>query len=72
MVGGLAGGAIGGSIGGSAATGVCIVVLGFASGGPGALACGVLGGAVGGWVGGNYLGKASESMGDYLYGKITQ
>ena len=72
LVGGLAGGAIGGSIGGSAATGVCIVVLGFASGGPGALACGVLGGAVGGWVGGNYLGKASESMGDYLYGKITQ
>lgn len=72
LVGGLAGGAIGGSIGGSVATGGCIVVLGIASGGPGALVCGVLGGAVGGWVGGNYIGEAGESMGEYLYGKMTQ
>ncbi|KPG95527.1 SSU ribosomal protein S2p (SAe) [Pseudomonas sp. RIT-PI-q] len=72
LVGGLTGGAIGGSIGGSAATGGCIVVLGIASGGPGALVCGVLGGAVGGWVGGNYLGDAGERMGEYLYGKMTQ
>ncbi|MHC2147232.1 hypothetical protein [Pseudomonas sp. 210_17 TE3656] len=68
---GLAGSAMGGSAGGFGATLGCTVVLGLASGGPGALVCAVVGGAVGGWAGGVIGGNLGESTGEFIYGKIT-
>lgn len=72
LLGGLIGGAALGSITGGAATYGCVVVLGIASGGPGALVCGVVGGAVGGWAGGKIGGERGEQFGDYLYGNFAQ
>jgi hypothetical protein len=66
---GLGGGIAGGALGGSAATFGCVVFLGMASGGTGALACGVLGGAVGGFGGGALGGEVGEKIGEYIYGK---
>lgn len=72
LVFGVAGGAAVGFIGGTVASLGCIVVLGVASGGPGALVCGVLGGAVGGWAGGEGGGEMGEKFGEYMYGKTLQ
>ena len=72
LVGGLAGGVFGGFLGGHTATLGCVVVLGIASGGPGALVCGVVGGAVGGVAGGKVLGGAGGILGEFLYGEIAQ
>jgi hypothetical protein len=47
-------------------------VLGIASSGPGAFACGVVGGALGGIEGGKIGEMAGEYIGEYLYGKIEQ
>lgn len=66
---GLGGGVAGGALGGTAATFGCVVFLGLATGGVGALACGVLGGAVGGWAGGEMGGDMGEKFGEYIYGK---
>lgn len=68
----LVGGAVGGSLGGHATTFACVLVLGIASSGPGAFACGVVGGALGGIEGGKIGEMAGEYIGEYLYGKIEQ
>ena len=44
-----------------------MAVLGFATGGAGALACAVIGGALGGWGGGEIGGIAGEQIGDIVY-----
>ena len=62
-------GAIGGNLIGMAA---CSVVLGIASGGPGAIACGVGGGALGGIVGGKLGSEGGEYLGEILYERVTK
>ncbi|AZE93180.1 hypothetical protein C4J95_1054 [Pseudomonas orientalis] len=69
---GLGAGAIGATAGGYAAVLGCVFVLGIATGGPGALVCGVVGGAVGGWGGGEIGSITGERLGDFLYGKSFQ
>jgi len=72
LVFGLGGGALGGAAGGVGASAGCVVVLGIATGGPGALVCGVVGGAVGGWAGGKLGAGLGEQFGEFLYGSATQ
>ncbi|HDS1699352.1 MULTISPECIES: hypothetical protein [Pseudomonas] len=72
LMGSLAGGSAGGYLGGMAGTGICAVVLGVTTGGPGALACAVVGGAVGGKVLGDAGGKGGEIFGDFLYGEVSE
>jgi len=72
LVGSLAGGSAGGYVGGIAGTGVCAVVLGISTGGPGALACAVVGGAVGGKLFGDFGTKAGEMVGDFLYSEVFE
>ncbi|MHC8314045.1 hypothetical protein [Pseudomonas sp. LB3P31] len=67
---GLAGGGMGGFIGGYTATLGCVFVLGIATGGPGALLCGVVGGAIGGVIGGHLGNVGGEVFGEQLYGEI--
>ncbi|MFJ4350622.1 hypothetical protein ACIPZ5_06950 [Pseudomonas sp. NPDC089428] len=62
-------GAIGGNLIGMAA---CSVVLGIASGGPGAIACGVGGGALGGMVGGELGSEGGEYLGEILYERVIK
>lgn len=62
-------GAIGGNLIGMAA---CSVVLGIASGGPGAIACGVGGGALGGMVGGELGSEGGEYLGEVLYERVIK
>lgn len=69
---GLGGGIAGGALGASAATLGCVVVLGLATGGPGALACGVIGGVVGGIGVGEFGSQKGEQIGDYLYRESLQ
>lgn len=69
---GLGGGVVGGALGSAVATYGCVVVLGMASSGTGALACSVLGGAVGGWRGGKFGGDLGENFGDVIYRKSLQ
>jgi hypothetical protein len=59
---GVAGGALGGSLGAAALAPICVLVMGAATGGPGALGCGIASAAAGGF-GGGLLG---ESVGKYL------
>jgi len=61
-----------GSIGGITATFGCILVIGIASGGPGALVCGVVGGAIAGWAGGEVGESEGEKFGEFLYGKMAE
>lgn len=67
----LSGNIILGSFGGTLASGAasmgCVAVLGFATGGPGALACAIIGGGLGGWAGGEVGGIAGERIGEILY-----
>ncbi|MDZ3993531.1 hypothetical protein [Pseudomonas sp. Teo4] len=72
LMGSLAGGSAGGYLGGMAGTGVCAVVLGVSTGGPGALACAVVGGAVGGKVFGDFGSKGGEMVGDFLYSEVSE
>ena len=72
LVSGLAGGAVGGFLGSRVGTLGCMLALGVASGGSGALVCTVLGGAVGGVSGGSLGGSEGESIGEYLYGNMAQ
>ncbi|MFK0309835.1 hypothetical protein ACIQUF_01210 [Pseudomonas sp. NPDC090233] len=72
LIGSLAGGGIGGHLGGMAGTGVCVMVLGISTGGPGALACAVVGGAVGGKIGGDFGGERGALMGDLLYREVAE
>ena len=67
LSGNIIGGTFGGAVGGGAATIGCVAVLGFATGGAGALACAVIGGALGGWGGGEIGGIAGEQIGDIVY-----
>ena len=67
LSGNIIGGTFGGAVGGGAATIGCVAVLGFVTGGPGALACAVVGGAFGGWGGGEIGGLAGEQIGDVIY-----
>jgi hypothetical protein len=72
LAGSLVGGGVIGGFGGQAAIVGCMLVLGIASGGAGAIACGVVGGAVGG-IGGGLLGEmAGESVGEFLYETIEK
>jgi len=70
LVFGVAGGGVGGFFGGYTATIGCVLVLSIATGGPGALLCGVVGGAIGGFVGGELGSAGGEFVGDYLYGEM--
>ncbi|VVN92445.1 hypothetical protein [Pseudomonas fluorescens] len=72
LAGSLGGSAVFGSLGGFSATYGCILALGIATGGPGALVCGVVGGAVAGYVGGKIVGDEGGNFGEYLYGKMAQ
>lgn len=72
LAGGLMLGAAAGYVGGGTAALGCVVVLGIATGGPGALVCGVVGGAVGGWAGGRVGQYRGEQFGEYLYGEYAQ
>lgn len=72
LIGTLAGGSAGGYVGGMAGTGVCAVVLGLSTGGPGALACAVVGGAVGGKLFGDLGGDGGEMLGDFLYREVSE
>ena len=65
--GSIAGGSMGGFLGGVG----CVLFLGVATGGPGALACTVIGGAVGGAVGGAAVGDIGGMFGELLY-EVTQ
>ncbi|MOA26222.1 hypothetical protein D3C78_1469980 [compost metagenome] len=59
-------------MGGMAGTGVCAVVLGISTGGPGALACAVVGGAMGGKIGGDIGSDRGEVLGDFLYRVVSE
>ncbi|MGE9839894.1 hypothetical protein, partial [Pseudomonas sp. UM16] len=72
LVGRLGGGVALGYLGGGAVALGCVFVLGIATGGPGALVCGVVGGAVGGWAGGEAGQYGGEKIGEHLYGKYIQ
>ncbi|NWC79781.1 MULTISPECIES: hypothetical protein [Pseudomonas] len=72
LMGSLAGGSLGGYVGGMAGTGICAVVLGISTGGPGALACAVVGGTVGGKVFGDFGSKGGEMLGDFLYSEVSE
>ncbi|KPG95523.1 SSU ribosomal protein S2p (SAe) [Pseudomonas sp. RIT-PI-q] len=72
LVGSLAGGAAGGHLGGLAAMQGCAVVLGVATGGTGALLCGVVGGAIGGVIGGKLGDGIGETLGELMYGDRMQ
>lgn len=67
LSGNIIGGTFGGAVGGGAATIGCVAVLGFVTGGAGALACAVIGSALGGWGGGEIGGFAGEQIGDVIY-----
>ncbi|MNR25231.1 hypothetical protein D3C85_1423690 [compost metagenome] len=68
-VGGGLAGAYGGNLIGMAA---CSVVLGIASRGPGAIACGVGGGALGGMLGGTLGSDGGEYLGEILYERVIK
>lgn len=72
LMGSLAGGSAGGYVGGMIGTGVCAVVLGISTGGPGALACAVIGGAAGGKIFGDFGSKGGEMLGDFLYSEVSE
>ncbi|MFG0539264.1 hypothetical protein ACF8EA_03520 [Pseudomonas sp. YQ_5] len=72
LMGSLGGGSVGGFLGGMAGTGICAVVLGISTGGPGALACAVVGGAVGGKILGDFGSERGERMGDLLYREVSE
>lgn len=72
LIGGLGGGSLGGYAGGMAGGGACVVVLGFSTGGPGALVCAVVGGAVGGKIFGDIGSWGGEMMGDLLYSEVSE
>ncbi|MFJ3368972.1 hypothetical protein [Pseudomonas sp. NPDC086251] len=65
-------GSAGGTIGAAAATSLCIVALGIASGGPGAFACAFIGGAMGGAAGGYVGSEGGELFGDAIYETFGQ
>lgn len=67
LTGSLAFGTLGGSVGAGMAMLGCVVALGIATGGPGALACAVIGSGVGGYYGGETGGKIGESGGEIIY-----
>lgn len=50
----------------------CGIVLGIATGGPGALTCGVAGGAFGGMVGGEIGSKGGAMLADLLYERVMK
>ncbi|QHG63269.1 hypothetical protein [Pseudomonas putida] len=52
--------------------GACSVVFGVATGGTGALACGIFGGTIGGVAGGKLGSKAGAKAGELLYEVITK
>jgi len=72
LMGSLGGGSVGGFLGGMAGTGICAFVLGISTGGPGALACGVVGGAVGGKFLGDFGSERGEKVGDFLYREVSE
>lgn len=60
-------GSFGGTVGSSTAMVGCVAVLGFATAGPGALACAIIGGALGGWAGGEFGNTTGEGVGEIVY-----
>jgi len=67
LVVGTGGSIVGGSFGGFLGGAGCVLFLGVATGGPGALACTVIGGAAGGVAGGLVGGDIGEMSGEVLY-----
>ncbi|MBV4520988.1 hypothetical protein KVG88_13015 [Pseudomonas sp. SWRI74] len=67
LSGGLFFGALGGAAGGYGAALACALVFGISTGGPGALACGVIGGGIGGLIGGESGESFGELSGELLY-----
>ncbi|WP_238539303.1 hypothetical protein [Pseudomonas sp. GM55] len=72
LAGSLVGGGVIGGFAGQAAIVGCMLVLGIASGGSGAIACGVVGGAVGGIEGGLLGEMVGERVGEFLYETIEK
>lgn len=69
-IGSFSGGIVGGIGGGAIGTGVCSIVLGLATvefAGAGALTCGVVLGSGGGYLGGEYLSRKGESLGESIF-----
>lgn len=50
----------------------CSVVFGVATGGTGALACGIFGGTVGGMAGGKFGNEAGAWAGELLYEAVAK
>ncbi|WP_079229750.1 hypothetical protein [Pseudomonas putida] len=70
LAGSVGGGVIGAYAGNMFGVAACGVVLGIASGGPGAFACGVAGGAFGGMLIGEIGSRGGEIMGDLFYERV--
>ena len=67
LVSGVAGGMLGGALGASTLAPICVAVLGAATGGPGALGCGIFTAAVGAYGGGLIGEEVGQSMGELIY-----
>ncbi|MNR44902.1 hypothetical protein D3C85_1636990 [compost metagenome] len=50
-----------------AATSLCVIALGIATGGPGAFACAFIGSIIGGAAAGHIGGKGGELLGNAIY-----
>ncbi|BBH44222.1 hypothetical protein [Pseudomonas sp. KU43P] len=72
LTGSVGGGIVGAYAGNILGVAACGVVLGIASGGPGAIVCGVAGGAFGGMLGGEIGSNGGEFMGDLLYERVIK
>lgn len=72
LAGGIGGGVIGAYAGNILGVAACGVVLGIATGGPGAISCGVAGGAFGGMLGGKIGNAGGEFMGNLFYERVLK
>lgn len=72
LAGSVGGGLVGAYAGNILGVAACGVVLGIASGGPGAIVCGVAGGAFGGMLGGKLGSDGGELMGNVFYERVVK
>jgi len=72
LTGSVGGGIVGAYAGNLLSVAACGVVLGIASGGPGAIVCAVAGGAFGGMLGGEIGSRGGEFMGNLLYERVIK
>ena len=67
LTGSIAGGTGGGFVAATAAYATCILLFGLETVGTSLLWCGIVGGVAGGYLGGKYVGQATEAYGETLY-----